>query len=60
MLLDCEPVLICFGVGEERERGGGLRPEIALKLHIAKVFRSGQIDAKHQAYNAGDASSATH
>ena len=36
------------------------RPEIALKFHIAKVFRPGQIDAIHQAYNAGDASSAPH
>ena len=46
-----------LGYGEER---GDSRPEIALKLHIAKVSRSGQINAIYQAYNTGDASSAKH
>ena len=59
MLLDSEPggffLFLFFCVWR-----GVSRPENALKFHVAIIFRFGQIDAKHQAYNAGDASSVTH
>lgn len=56
MLLDGEPGF--FSLSFVCVWRGVSRPENALKLHVAIIFRSGQIDAKYQAYNASDASSA--